>query len=134
MPATFPEQPDNLRQSRHHFPSPARDMREARLSLDQLTHLHAPQVFPFRASNDSLRGHGIHADDVLIVDRALPPLPGMLVVAVVDNRFVMRELHHEHGRPVLLSSHPDYPPLKPDGDLQIWGVITFSLRQHGRRP
>lgn len=127
------ETPANLRQSRLSFPSPARDMREARLSLDELTHLHAPHVFPFRANNDSLCGHGIYQDDILVVDRAMPPLPGMLVVAVVDNQFLMRELGQELGRPVLVASHPGYSPHYLDTDLQIWGVITHSLRHHKRR-
>jgi DNA polymerase V len=83
------------------FPSPAEEYAETSLSIDELVDLRAPSVYLVRAGGDSLTGIGIYDSDVLIVDRALTPQAGDVVVALVRGEFTAKILGYEGGRPLL---------------------------------
>ena len=70
------------------FPSPADDYVDQRLDLN--THLveHPAATFFTRVSGHSMRGAGIHDGDLLIVDRALEPQDGRIVIAAVNGMAV----------------------------------------------
>ena len=123
------------------FPSPADDYLEGRLDLHDLVGAASPSCFFLRVEGESMVGAGIEGGDVVVVDRALDPRSGDVVVASIDGeltlkRFVRRG-HGPRARVALLAANPDYPPIElQDGqDLVVWGVVTFSLRGHrpGRR-
>lgn len=56
-----------------------------------------------RVAGDAMREVGVDTGDVVLVDRALTPAHGHVVIAVVDDQFVCRRLSvlrhrfHEHG-------------------------------------
>ena len=72
------------------FPSPADDYAEAWLSLDELVGIRAPSTYLVRAGGDSMIGRGIYDGDVLVVDRALDPLPADVVIACVRGDFTVK--------------------------------------------
>lgn len=117
------------------FPSPAQDFIEPSLSLDELMSIRAPHVYLMRVSGMSMRDAGIMEDDILVVDRATPALPGDVVVASYNNDPIVKMLEVCDGVIVALrSANPEYPDIVPqEGDVvEIWGVVTSSVRLHRR--
>ncbi|NGZ06832.1 MAG: translesion error-prone DNA polymerase V autoproteolytic subunit [Magnetococcales bacterium] len=113
------------------FPSPARDERGVALNLEQLLIEHQEATFFWRVEGHSMTGMGIHHGDILVVDRALEPVSGHVVVAVVDGGFVVKQLIRRTNRLILRSAHPDYPEIMidPEQELTIWGVVRWSLHR-----
>lgn len=108
------------------FPSPADDYVEGRLDLNQHLIRHPAATFFVRVSGESMLGAGIHPGDLLVVDRALEPIHGKVVIAVVNGELTVKRLCIREGQVRLLAENERYAPimLSGDMDLQIWGVVT----------
>lgn len=114
------------------FPSPADDYVEARMDLHELTGATSPSCYFLRVAGESMVGAGIHDGDLLVVDRALAPASGAVVVASVDGELTVKRYVVRAGRAVLLAANPDYPPieLRDEQEMIVWGVVTHSLHDH----
>ncbi|MES2821783.1 MAG: translesion error-prone DNA polymerase V autoproteolytic subunit [Pseudomonadota bacterium] len=114
------------------FPSPATDHLEKSLDFNDLLIGNRNATFMAQVIGDSMNGAGIFSGDILVVDRALTPRSGQIVLAALCGEPLVKEFNLVRGRPQLCSHHPDYPPLLIDQveDLSIWGVVTFSIRRH----
>jgi len=66
------------------FPSPAEDFAVKRIDLTQELVTHPQATFLLRVSGESMREAGIFDGDMLVVNKALKPRHGQVVVAVVD--------------------------------------------------
>ena len=112
------------------FESPADDYLEARLSLDDLLISHPSATHMVWASGNCQQPRGIFHKDLLIVNRALEPRHGDMVVAHIDGQLTCKRLDIKNRR--LVSSNPSYPSIDiRDGqDVSIEGVIPFSVRGH----
>lgn len=113
------------------FPSPADDYIEQQLDLNELVVRHPAATFYVRVRGDSMLGAGIHPGDILVVDRALQPACGSVVVAVLDGEMTVKRLGKSRGRPVLHAENPEYPDIPiPDGEgFEIWGVVSYVLHR-----
>jgi len=111
------------------FPSPAEDYQEAALDLN--THLirHREATFFMRVQGHSMTGAGIHDGDLLVVDRALEPKNGDIVIAVLDGELTVKRLHLHEGGVTLQAENPDYDDivLHDLQELQVWGVVTSVI-------
>jgi DNA polymerase V len=139
--ATLAGAPDPHRPPRHQplplagttvaagFPSPADDYIESRIDLNDVLIRHPSSTFFLRVSGDSMRGAGILDGDLLVVDRAIEPRAGRVVVAVLDGAFTLKYLNRHRGRWRLEAAHPDYPPLELSerDDARIWGVAIHAI-------
>lgn len=78
-----------------------------------------------------MRDAGIFDDDVVMVDRAIAPRSGQVVVAVVDGEFVCKTLHQRAGRIKLKAANVTFPDITPkEGQtLEIWGVVIAAIKQ-----
>lgn len=114
------------------FPSPADDYSEGELDLRDLYGASSPSVFFCRAEGWSMRDEGIHDGDVLVVDRAIHPATGMIVVAAVDGELTVKRYVRRGRRTTLLAANPEHPPieLREGQELLVWGVVTHSFRFH----
>jgi len=63
------------------FPSPAEDYLDRALDLNERLISNPAATFYVRASGDSMRDAGIQSGDILVVDRAVEPRPGKIVIA-----------------------------------------------------
>ncbi len=113
------------------FPSPAQDYVEESLDLNRLVVKHPSATYFVRVSGDSMSGAGIGDGDLLVVDRSLKADHGDIVVAAVAGEFTVKELR---TRPsvVLMPHNLKYKPITfhAEEELQIFGVVTFSLKAH----
>ena len=112
------------------FPSPAEDLGAKRVDLTAQLIKHPQATFLLRARGESMRDAGIFDGDVLIVDRAIRPRHGHVVIAVVDGDFVCKTLSMRLGRMKLKAANPGYPDVIPkEGQtVEIWGVVTASIK------
>ena len=108
------------------FPSPAEDYLEGTLDLNQYLVKHPAATFFVRVTGDSMIGAGIHAGDILIVDRSLEARDGKVVIAVVNGELLVKRLRMEKERIYLASENQDYPPLVITDlmEFEVWGVVT----------
>jgi len=112
------------------FPSPADDHQEDSLDLNEHLVKHPAATFFVRVEGDSMTGAGIHHGDLLVVDRALEPRPGHIVVAVVNGELTVKRLEARDGSLWLMPENPDYPPLEIREGMEflIWGVVAHAVR------
>ena len=67
----------------------------------------------------------------MLVNRALRPAHGNIVLAQVDNDFTVKYLHLRRGRPELVAANPTFPTLQlADGQqLVVCGVVTAAIKR-----
>jgi DNA polymerase V len=113
------------------FPSPAEDFAVNRLDLTQLLITHPQATFLLRVAGASMREAGIDDGDTLVVDRAIKPRHGHIVVAVVDGEFTVKELYQRAGRVRLKAANPTFPDIEPrDGQtIEVWGVVSSCIKR-----
>jgi len=113
------------------FPSPADDYVEDRIDLNQHLIRHKEATFFLRVQGDSMLGAGIHDGDLLVVDRALEPVDGKIVIAVLDGELTVKRLERRAGQIRLMPENPAFAPIvvNNEQDLVIWGVVTNVI--HG---
>jgi DNA polymerase V len=111
------------------FPSPADDHLEASLDLNEHLIPHPAATFFVRVQGLSMTGAGIYDGDLLIVDRALEPASGDIIVAVLNGEQTVKRLHVESGQVWLMPENPDFKPLAvSEGmDFHIWGVASSAV-------
>ena len=112
------------------FPSPAEDDQDAAIDLNELLAPHPEACFLLRVRGCSMVDAGIDDGDLLLVDRALEPRHGRIVIAVLDGEFTVKRLHRQGAVVRLEAAHAQYPPIElQDGqELQVWGVVTRVIK------
>jgi DNA polymerase V len=113
------------------FPSPAEDHIDQQLDLNRYYIKNPAATFFVKVDGDSMTGAGIHSGDMLIVDCSLEPVPGRVVIAVINGEHTVKRLVREGDRILLMAENPNYPPIEVSelAELHIWGVVTCVLHQ-----
>jgi DNA polymerase V len=113
------------------FPSPAEDHIDQKLDLNRYFIKNPSATFYVRVNGDSMTGAGIHSGDMLIVDCSLEPVPGKVVIAVINGEHTVKRLMREGDRILLIAENAEYPPIEISEleDLHIWGVVTLVMHQ-----
>ena len=105
------------------FPNAAEDQRYGSLNLDQMIVRHRMSTFFWRLDASGIPELGWRPGSVVVVDRALTAHANDLVVAVVDEDFVVRKFHGDKLT-------------RPDGSVEtsehvvMWGVITHVVQEY----
>lgn len=112
------------------FPSPADDFIEAPLDLNEHLIKHPSATFYARAQGDSMTGLGIFSGDLLVVDRAVQPQHGDVVIAAIDGELTCKIL--DLREQMLRSGNVKFPSIKlhDDVDMVVEGVVIHSIRHH----
>ena len=82
-----------------------------------------------------MEGVGIFSGDVLVVDRAVEPVDGKIVVAAVFGELVVKRLRvrttSSSSVLELVSENETYEPIvvSESDDCFVWGVVVGSVRQ-----
>lgn len=111
------------------FPSPAEDLGAKRLDLNEILLTHPQATFMMRVKGTSMKDAGINDDDIVIVNRAIKPRHGHIVLAIVDNEFTVKYLHSRNGQVKLKAANPTFPDIVPkEGQtITVWGVVTSGI-------
>ncbi|MFE4837835.1 LexA family protein [Arthrobacter sp. NPDC056691] len=111
------------------FPSPAQDYFDGRIDLNEHLIKDITSTYIVRVAGDSMEQAGISDGDELIVNRALEPRDGSVVVAVLDGELTIKRLKITAAGVVLQAANPLYPDIVVPAlaDLTVWGVATRCL-------
>lgn len=114
------------------FPSPSEDHQVERIELMSQLGRHSQATYFIRISGDSMGDAGILPGSVLLVDRAIKPKHGHIVIAVVDGDFTCKRLYSRSGRMRLKAENPTYPDIEPHDaqNIEVWGVVVATIHQH----
>lgn len=113
------------------FPSPAEDHITDNIDLNKHLIKHPAATFFVQVSGHSMKDVGIYDGDILIVDRALDPKDGSIVVAIIDGEFTVKRIKLENQNIYLLPENSEFTPIKisPEMDFSIWGVVSTTIRK-----
>jgi len=110
------------------FMSPARDHADGAVDLSEALRLASPSRYPVRVRGGGFASRGILDGDVLVVDAALDPAPGDIVVAVANGETALAVAEKRGGR--LRLRRPDRY-LDEDGS-EVWAVAVALVRERLR--
>ena len=113
------------------FPSPAEDLGAQRIDLTTLLVTHTQATYFLKASGHSMVEAGIFDGDIMVVDKAIKPRHGHIVVAVVDGDFTVKRLYQRAGRIKLRAANVTFPEIVPkEGQtIEVWGVVTATIKR-----
>ncbi|MEA1972321.1 MAG: translesion error-prone DNA polymerase V autoproteolytic subunit [Candidatus Cloacimonadota bacterium] len=113
------------------FPSPAEDYIESRIDLNEHLIKHPEATFLVTVAGDSMIGAGIFDGDILIIDRALEPIPNKIVIAVIDGELTIKRLKKKENKWYLQADNSNYDDIHffKEEELTIWGVVTNSIHK-----
>ena len=111
------------------FPSPAQDYVEQRIDLNDLCVTHPSATYFIKVSGDSMIEGGISDGDMLIVDSAVKPEQGDVIVAAIAGEFTVKQLMLKpclHLKP-MNAAHAIIPIPDPD-QFEIFGVVKHVIK------
>ncbi len=100
----------------------------ARHNLDSLIE-HPSRTVLVRVKGDSMIDAGVLDGDLVVVEKRAGARRGEIVVAIVDNQFTLKRLDLERGRFILRPENKAYPIIRPEGTLEIFGVMVGLVRK-----
>lgn len=112
------------------MPSPAEDSCSDTLTIDQYLVNHPSNTILVTVRGESMTGEGIMPGDTVIVEKRHMAEVGELVIAIVDNEFTLKRLGKDKGGYVLHPANPEFPTLRPKGNLEIFGIVVGQFRKY----
>ena len=112
------------------MPSPASDAGSDTLTIDEHLIANPSKTVLIKVKGDSMIDAGIHAGDVVVVEKRSTANAGDIVVAIVDNEFTLKRFGREKGRVVLRPENKAYPVIRPSGETEIFGVVVGLFRKY----
>lgn len=112
------------------MPSAASGDQHDTLSIDDYLVERPSQTVLITVRGDSMIDAGIMPDDVVIVEKRQIANVGDVVVAIVDNEFTLKTLGREKNEFVLYPANKAYPTIRPQGRLEIFGVVVGQFRKY----
>ncbi len=112
------------------LPTPALSDNHDTLSIDDYLIQNPSKTMLITVKGDSMIDAGIVPDDVVILEKRTVANVGDIVVAIVDNEFTLKTLGREKGQFVLYPANKAYPTIRPEGELEIFGVVVGQFRKY----
>ena len=115
------------------FPSPAQDYMTDSIDLNRELIRHPATTFYARASGDSMKDCGIDDGDLLVIDKALEPQDGDIVVAFIDGEFTLKTVRSDDYEKWiwLVPANEEYTPIKikEEHTFLIGVVLTYNIKK-----
>lgn len=113
------------------FPLPSEDLYEPSLNLSKLMIKNGEATFLLRVQSYAMDEAGIFSGDMVVVDRSIPVQDGHIVIAFIQNVFIIRRLVKRAGKVLLQADNSQYASIEiEDGDdFEIWGIVTFVIHE-----
>lgn len=118
------------------FSQPTTDYAEVGIDFNRLLYRHPAATFIMQVAKDGLDGSDLLANDLVIIDCALTPQPGDLVVAQVEDTFLLCRFEPQEGAILLIPENTGYQPLVVTAETApevLFGVCTYILHRPKRR-
>jgi len=111
-------------------PTPVSDAIPETLTIDEHLIPNPSKTVLITVKGDSMIDAGIHADDVVVVEKRASAKPGDIGVAIMDNEFTLKRFDRERGRVVLRPENKAYAVIRPKDNAEIFGVVVGSFRKY----
>lgn len=74
----------------------------------------------------------IHPGALLIVDKMAETRDDDIIIARISEAFLLKRLHIDGSRIILLSDNPAYPPIEitEDMDFEVWARVMHSIQSY----
>ena len=112
------------------FPSPAADDLEEPIDLGSWLMEHPAASYVMRVDGLSMADAGINDGDLIVVNRAVKPRAGHIVVALVHGDRTLKRLRRIEGRLWLVPDADGYARTIVDENVEIWGVVVGLARRY----
>jgi len=99
------------------------------LTIDDYLIERPSQTVLIRVKGDSMMDAGIFDGDLVVVEKRPSAHKGDIVVAIVDNQFTLKRLDLEDGKFVLRPENKAYAVIRPEGSLEIFGIMVGLVRK-----
>lgn len=110
------------------FRLPMLTYEEPELDITDIIVMDPDNTYYMRMGSDAMAGYHILSGHVLVIDRALTPVPGSIVVFFYEGEFWTREYLPEKNRLVLKAdSDQETLILNTHENWTCWGVVTVTL-------
>ena len=111
------------------LPEAVEDVDAEALTIDDYLIERPSSTVLIRVKGDSMMDAGIFDGDLVVVEKRPSAHKGDIVVAIVDNQFTLKRLDLEAGKFILRAENKAYAPIRPEGDLEIFGVMVGLVRK-----
>ena len=113
------------------FPSPVDDFSEIRISLDDELIKNKDSTFYAKVKGQSMIGAGLDDNDLLVIDRSLPPENNKIAVCFLDGEFTVKRLRVDKNEVWLQPENPNYPIINitDENDFMVWGIVTNVIKK-----
>lgn len=111
------------------LPNAVDDAHADALTIDDYLIERPSQTVLIRVRGDSMMDAGILEGDLVVVEKTASAKRGDIVVAIVDGQFTLKRLDLERGQFVLKPENKAYPVIRPEGALEIFGVMVGLVRK-----
>ena len=113
------------------YPSPLTELDREKTDINGYLIHNEIATYIFRVKGNAMIDAGIFDGDVLVVDRSIEPKHNDVVLATLNNDFIVKRLYQQAGLIKLISENPIYPPIviKVRDDFAVWGVVTNSIHK-----
>ncbi len=111
------------------LPDAVDDSEADALTIDDYLIERPSQTVLIRVKGDSMIDAGIFDGDLVVVEKRASAQKGDIVVAIVDNQFTLKRLELEAGKFVLRAENKAYAVIRPEGSLEIFGVMVGLVRK-----
>lgn len=111
-------------------PTAAADVPPESLNIDEYLVSNPSSTVLISVRGDSMIDAGIRNGDRVVVEKRTNANIGEIVVAMVDNEFTVKRFHRENGRIVLRPENKAFPPIRPRGSDEIFGVVVGLIRKY----
>lgn len=111
------------------MPNAVEDGATDALTIDDYLIEHPSRTVLVRVKGDSMIDAGILEGDLVVVEKRSSARRGDIVIAIVDSQFTLKRLDLERGRFILRPENKAYPVIRPEGALEVFGVMVGLVRK-----
>ncbi len=117
------------------FPSPAQDYIDLKIDLNKELITNPSSTFFGRVKGSSMKDAGILEGDILVIDKSIEPRDGDTAVCFIDGEFTLKYIKIEKDAVYLVPANSEFQPLKvtEENNFCIWGVVTYSIKNHKKK-
>jgi len=117
------------------FPSPAQDYIDLKIDLNKALISNPSSTFYGRVKGSSMQDAGILDGDILVIDKSLEPQDGDTAVCFIDGEFTIKYIKIDPDAVYLIPANSKFQPIKitEENNFCIWGVVTYSIKNHKRK-
>jgi SOS regulatory protein LexA len=111
------------------LPNAVDDAHGDALTIDDYLIERPSQTVLVRVKGDSMQDAGILDGDLVVVEKTPSAKRGDIVIAIVDGQFTLKRLDLDRGQFVLKPENKAYPVIRPEGALEVFGVMVGLVRK-----